>query len=140
MSKSQQQSHVVTPLNSSYLTLTACVCVGGLPFVWEHLYVCMSLCETRTHLCSHTCNPTYLWWLMLCLNLCVLSFVPLLHALFALSSVKVGCAFVYVCVSQQSTSFLFALLALSHSCDMLKQPRGRRTYSCWQLRRTRGRK
>ncbi len=45
-----------------------------------------------------------------------------------------------VCVSQQLTSFVFALLALSHSRDVLKQPRGRHTYSCWQLRRTRGRK
>lgn len=47
---------------------------------------------------------------------------------------------VYVCVSQRLTSFLFALLVLSHSGDVLKQPRGRHTYSCWQLRRTRGRK
>lgn len=47
---------------------------------------------------------------------------------------------VYVWVLHQLTSFLFALLALSHGGDVLKQPRGRHTYSCWQLKRTRGRK
>ncbi len=35
---------------------------------------------------------------------------------------------VCVCVSEQLISFLFALLALSHSRDVLKQPRGRWAY------------